>query len=141
MKRFGIILVVICAVFLMTGCTKGPLKIQSPIVMAGQQQQQFQTPVLSEPIIQVIDQFCIDDQFNRGLFDGYYMGRELSIFTGQQLKDINQFREFCTKPKPDRTPYDYGYITGRVVDSLVVGLVPYLGRDAIILLRAAGLPL
>jgi hypothetical protein len=136
MKLF-VLLAMIVGLLAACGANEGKkVKLQSPIV-AGQQQPK--TPVIAEPVIKVIDQFCTDDQFNQGFFEGYYMGRELQIFTGQQLKDISQFREFCKKPKEERTPYDYGYISGRVVDSLVVGIVPYLGRDAIALLRAAGL--
>ena len=137
MKLFAL-LAIIAGLLISCGASAGKtVKLQSPVIVAGQQQ--LKTPVIAEPVIKVIDQFCVDDQFNQGFFEGYYMGREKQIFTGQQLEDISKFREFCKKPKEERTPYDYGYISGRVVDSLVVGIVPYLGRDAIALLRAAGL--
>lgn len=132
------ILIALCVFVLLAGCAgnKQTLQLQSPIVAGSQQ---VQAPVISEPIIKVIDQLCIDDQFNKGLYEGYYMGREKQIFTGQQLDDIAKWQTFCAKPKDQRTPYEYGYITGRAVDSLIVGLAPYLGKDALRLLRAGGL--
>lgn len=134
-----ILVVVIIIALMLTGCAGGKqIQMQSPVITVAPLKP-VQAPTITDPIVQLIDQFCYQSEFQKGLFEGYYMGRELSMFTGQQLADIKAFQEFCKKPKADRTMYDYGYITGRVCDSLITGLVPYLGRDAITLLKATGL--
>lgn len=131
------LLICVLAIVVLAGCSSTKAVKIEPPVMAGPQQ--VKIPTISGPVIKVIDQLCSDDQFNKGLYDGYFMGRDKQIFTGQQLEDIAKWQAFCEKPKSDRTTYEYGYIAGRAVDSLITGLLPYLGRDAIRLLKDAGL--
>ena len=100
--------------------------------------QTIQLPNISGDVKGAIDLACNDIGFNTGIYNRLYQDRQNAI-TVQQKKDIDYFIKFCQTPKELREDYGYGWITGAFIDNTIAGIVPYLGQDALSVLRAVGL--
>jgi hypothetical protein len=136
MKKTATLITLVCVTIAMTACsTTTGVTVTNPIKIGNQT---VQVPSMTQPIIDAVDAACLDVPFNNGAFDRLYANK-LQTLTIQQKADLDYFRAVCAKDKASRLPYEYGWIAGSVVDNIVGGIAPFLGKDAISAFKLAGL--
>lgn len=134
MRRLAGLLIAV--LLLVAGCAG--YTVQSPVKSTNLAAPQLDTTQMVTSMRGFIDALCpvptVQDprgDFGAGLMDGYFLNRQQMLFSAQQLADLQAFKDFCKKPKEQRTDYEYGFLSGRFADGAVRQLMPFFGRDAL----------